>query len=76
MQRTVEAIFEGGVFKPLERVDLEDQQRVRLIVESEHDVAQRELAAWEEVYDGLSDSDVAEVHKLVTDRSDFMRPER
>ena|SRR3990172_12026219 len=33
MSQTIEAIFEGGVFKPLEPVELAERQAVRLIVE-------------------------------------------
>jgi predicted DNA-binding antitoxin AbrB/MazE fold protein len=33
MAQTVEAIFVGGVLKPLESLDLNEAQRVRLIVQ-------------------------------------------
>jgi predicted DNA-binding antitoxin AbrB/MazE fold protein len=33
MNRTVEAIFEGGVFKPLEPIELPERQAVRLSFE-------------------------------------------
>jgi len=35
MTREVEAIFEDGVFKPVEPVELADKQRVRLRVDTE-----------------------------------------
>jgi len=33
MARIIEAIYENGVFKPLEKVDLREGERVRLKVE-------------------------------------------
>ena len=33
MVRVIEAVYEGGVLKPLERVDLREGQRVRIRIE-------------------------------------------
>ncbi|MHC1628857.1 MAG: antitoxin family protein [Candidatus Nezhaarchaeales archaeon] len=33
MVRVIEAVYEGGVLKPLERVDLREDQRVRVKIE-------------------------------------------
>ena len=42
MPREIEAVYEGGVFRPLSRVDLPEGKRVRVIVEeSIVDVARR-----------------------------------
>jgi predicted DNA-binding antitoxin AbrB/MazE fold protein len=73
--RTIEAIFEGGVFRPLDRVELPDHERVRLTVESPQEVAERELAAWEQVYTGLTENEIAELEKVVNDRTQFMWPQ-
>jgi len=35
MARIIEAIYENGVFKPLEKVDLKEGERVRLRVEKD-----------------------------------------
>lgn len=34
MPRIIEAVFENGVIKPLEALDLEEHQRVRVIITS------------------------------------------
>ena len=39
----VDAIFQNGVFQPLQTVQLPDQQRVRLSVQS---LANRDVAGW------------------------------
>jgi len=72
MQRTVEAVFEGGVFRPWEPVELADHQRVRLTVESTSEDADRELAAWEQVQAGQTE-DIHELHELSQDRIHFVR---
>jgi len=36
MQRQIDAIYENGVLRPLEPLDLEEQQRVRIIVSNEN----------------------------------------
>lgn len=33
MAKAIEAIYEGGIFRPLEPVDLEERQRVTVIVD-------------------------------------------
>lgn len=34
MQRIIEAVFEGGVIKPLEALELKEHQRLRVIIAS------------------------------------------
>jgi predicted DNA-binding antitoxin AbrB/MazE fold protein len=43
MTTTVEAVYQGGVFKPVRPVDLPENQRVRLQIES---VPAAETLAW------------------------------
>ena len=73
MTYKVEAIYEGGVFRPLVPVKLPDRQRVNLTIDADEETAERELAAWEEVYAGLSDQQIAELDSIIKDRSHFMR---
>ena len=35
MPKVIEAIYENGVFKPLEKVDLKDGEKVKIFVESD-----------------------------------------
>ena len=72
MKRTVEAVFEGGVFRPVRRPDLPEGECVRLTVESvgqfdPTDVA--ELAT--RVYEGLSPKDVQEIEAMARRRPVF-----
>jgi predicted DNA-binding antitoxin AbrB/MazE fold protein len=70
----LEAVYEDGVLKPLEDPGLSDHQRVLIEVRAPAaDAAARALAAWEEVYEGLSVDEVAEVERVALDRSNFSR---
>ena len=35
MPKVIEAIYENGVFKPLEKIDLKDGEKVKILVESD-----------------------------------------
>ncbi len=67
------AVFEGGSFRPLGPIvaPLAEGQRVRLVVESLEPIDVLDLAAG--VYEGLTDSEVAEVEAIALDRGDFFR---
>ena len=47
MIRTVDAIYEDGLFRPLEDVDLPNQEKVRLLFLPESEAASdNDLSAW------------------------------
>jgi predicted DNA-binding antitoxin AbrB/MazE fold protein len=73
MGRTIDAIYEKGVLKPLQDPGLAEHQRVviDLYVEPETE-AQATLRRWRDVYTGLSDEDIAEVEAIALDRSRFL----
>jgi len=64
------------VLTPLEPLDLPEHQRVVITV---HFLAPEEpdeaLLAWQDVYAGLTEEDIAEVERVALDRSHFMRQE-
>ena len=71
MKATVEAVFEDGVFKPLQRPEIPEREHVRITVEP---VRQRgtedplELAA--RVYRGLPPEEIDEIERIaLTDLS-------
>ena len=70
MVRVVEAIYEDGVLRPLADPGLADQQRVvlEIRVPTAGETAS-ELRAWHQVYEGLSETDVADVEAIALDRS-------
>lgn len=76
MARVVEAIYENGMLKPLETLDLPEHQRLRItihepIVESPEET----LEAWHQVYEGYTDEEIAQIEAIALDRSRFMRQE-
>lgn len=76
MERVLEALYEGGVFKPLEPLSLPEHQRVTVTIHlpctESPDI---ELEAWQQVYAGLSDQDIVEIESIALDRGQFMRQE-
>jgi predicted DNA-binding antitoxin AbrB/MazE fold protein len=46
MKKSVEAIYENGVFRPLEPVDLPEHQRVQVTVADEDDWLDRDYIQW------------------------------
>jgi predicted DNA-binding antitoxin AbrB/MazE fold protein len=74
MKSTVEAIFEDGVFKPVEPPGLAEGQRVQITVESVRRLAPDEiLRIAADVYGGLSDSDIREIEDMARRRVFFTR---
>ena len=73
--RVFEAVFEDGVLKPLQKPRL---GRAPPVLRSGPGAGWRrfrlrELAAWHEVYEGLSEDEVEEVEAMALDRSRFSR---
>jgi predicted DNA-binding antitoxin AbrB/MazE fold protein len=69
LPQTVDAVYEGGVLRPLSSLDLPKHQRVRVTLDvAAHERPDEALRAWLNVYDGLSEEDVTEVEAIATDR--------
>jgi len=72
--RVFEAVYEDGVLKPLQDPGLPEHHRFSVQVQELGERrAADDLAAWQRVYAGLSDEDIAEVEKIALDRSRFLR---
>jgi predicted DNA-binding antitoxin AbrB/MazE fold protein len=72
--RVFEAVYEDGVLKPLEDPGLPEHQRFFVRVQELGEKrADDELAAWQRVYAGLPEEDVAAVEEIALDRSRFFR---
>lgn len=70
--QTLKAIYENGVFRPLEKPELAEGQSVQLIVETTASLNPQEmlqLAA--KVYEGLSETDVKEIEEIALTRDHF-----
>ena len=65
MVKSLEAIYENGVFKPLEHPKLLDGQKVKITFESLSDSKQDELLDLiGTVYAGLSEKEINEIEKI------------
>lgn len=76
MEQVVEAIYEHGVFRPLETLELSEGQTVQLVIHSRKEFSPDEmldLAA--EVYAGFSADDIDEVEQIAFDRTYFFEEE-
>lgn len=65
MSKTIEAIFENGVFRPLERVDLKEHQRVTLILQDVKSSSGNILELASRVYGNLSEKDIQEIEAII-----------
>lgn len=72
MQQILDAVYENGVFRPLQHPEIPEGKQVRLVVETGTELApddMLELAA--QVYQGLSEQDIDEVEEVALDRRHF-----
>jgi predicted DNA-binding antitoxin AbrB/MazE fold protein len=76
MGRTIRAVYEEGVLRPLQDPGLSEHQRVVIDLHIDREVEpEAALRRWHEVYADLSDEEIAEVEAIALDRSRFIRPE-
>jgi predicted DNA-binding antitoxin AbrB/MazE fold protein len=73
MARTVDAIFEEGVFKPLSPLNISEHKRIKLIIEDESEEPSDILSLASMVYNGFSPEDIVDIEKVVLDRTHFSR---
>ena len=70
MTHTVEAVFENGTFRPIDPVELNNGQHVKLVIE----VAENDpLALAREVYVGLTNEEIEEIEEISLDRENFFK---
>jgi predicted DNA-binding antitoxin AbrB/MazE fold protein len=75
MSYAIEAVFEEGVFKPLQPVQLTEGQRAVLSVGLHHPSAgdaASELDAWQQVCAGLLPEDLAVVEQIALECRDLL----
>lgn len=73
MPKTIEAIFEEGVLKPVTPLNISEHKKVTVIIEDEQGESTDILSLSSMVYNGLSPKDIEEIEKLALDRSRFSR---
>jgi len=71
MKQAIDAIYENGAFRPIQRgaLAITDGQRVRITVDDGCEPEALRLAMT--VYDGLSDNDIDEIEQIALDRRTF-----
>ena len=73
---TIPAVFENGVFKPNEPVDLPSGSKVHLIVpEPQDDPVAIMKARYPNSFGGLSDEDAEEMRKVIEEQCERVDPD-
>jgi predicted DNA-binding antitoxin AbrB/MazE fold protein len=65
MLKTIEVIYENGVFKPIEKVDLKENEKIRIILQTKADSPSSNGNKLEGIFDiasDCSDSDLSVKH--------------
>jgi predicted DNA-binding antitoxin AbrB/MazE fold protein len=73
MSKTIEAIFEDGVLKPVSPLAFSEHARVTLVIEETSPVTSDLLSLASTVYNDLSTADISDIEKIALDRSLFSR---
>ena len=71
MTRTVHAIYESGVFRPIEATDIQEGEHVTLVVETHKPESPDPIGLALRVYADLSEGERAAVEQIALDRSGF-----
>ena len=73
MTFVLEAVYEDGVFKPLETIDLAENQRVQLSIQLLSDTEVDEiLARWGAIYQDLTEAEIEDIEAIALNRQSFM----
>ena len=74
MPMTIEAVYEKGVFRPKNPVDMKDGQEVELTVATPTitgEQTEEQVRAWRRVFEGLTDSDIDDITSFRESRKTF-----
>ena len=73
MTQTIEAIYQNGMFKPLNPVseEITDGKKVEITINDKKLSPEEMLELASQVYEGLSEEDIDEIEKIALDRSNF-----
>lgn len=55
MPKVIEAIYENGVFKPLEKIDIEEHRKIKIVLPSEIESAPQKECTLEGIIDLAKD---------------------
>lgn len=73
MTQTIEAIYQNGIFKPLNPIseELTEGETVEITIKDKKLSPDEMLKLAGQVYEGLSDEDIEEIERIALDRSNF-----
>ena len=73
MTQTIEAIYQNGMFKPLNPIseEITDGKKVEITINDKKLSPEEMLELASQVYEGLSEEDIAEIETIALDRSNF-----
>lgn len=71
--QTIEAIYQNGMFKPLKPVsdEISEGETVEITISEKRLSPEEMLKLASQVYEGLSEEDIAEIERIALDRSNF-----
>ncbi|MGI8494583.1 MAG: antitoxin AF2212-like protein [Pyrinomonadaceae bacterium] len=71
--QTIEAIYQNGIFKPLNPVsdEIEEGEMVEIIIKDRSFSPDEMLKLAGQIYKGLSDKDIEEIERIALDRSNL-----
>ena len=73
MTKTVEAIYENGVLKPMTLLNIPEHKKVNLIIEDEISKTPDILSLASEVYSGFSLEEIEDIEGISLNRNHFSR---
>jgi predicted DNA-binding antitoxin AbrB/MazE fold protein len=73
MTQTIEAIYQNGIFKPLNPVseEIAEGETVKITINDKKLSPDEMLKLASQVYEGLSEEDINEIERIALDRSNF-----
>ena len=73
MTQTIEAVYQNGMFKPLNPVseEIAEGETVKITINDRKLSPDEMLKLASQVYDGLSEEDINEIERIALDRSSF-----
>lgn len=73
MTQTIDAVYQNGMFKPLNPVsdEIVEGKQVRITIKDKQLSPEEMLELASQVYEGLSEEDIDEIERIALDRSNF-----
>jgi predicted DNA-binding antitoxin AbrB/MazE fold protein len=81
MKQPIAVVYENGALRPEQPLPFDEHQRLWVTIQEAKGPGRTEeedtgltLPAWCNVYEGLSDDEVADLEKVILQRADLTRP--